>query len=68
MWTIYFDPSDHPGVYVAREFKITREGPVPSPFASVSPTLEHAREGISEGRVCLPRSEDDDPVIVESWI
>ena len=68
MWTIYEHPLDHPDFFVVREFTITPEGPIPSPFAALSPTLEHARASIPRGCFCIDRAENDDSVIVETWV
>lgn len=34
----------------------------------VAPTLEHARTAIPNGLTCIPRTPEDDPVIVEVWV
>jgi hypothetical protein len=64
MWTIYERPKDHPEGYVARRFE------------SIMPTndllvgeLEGLRDTFSRaGMVCLARSADDEPQIVETWL
>lgn len=64
MWTIYERPKDHPEGYVARRFE------------SIMPTndmlvgeLEGLRDTLSQaGLFCVPRSADDEPPIVETWL
>lgn len=68
MWTIYHGTSDYPELYVTREFKITMEGPIPEQVCSLSSDLEHARKHVPEGCVCIGRSPEDDPTIVETWV
>jgi hypothetical protein len=71
-WVIYEDPSDYPGMYVVRRFKIGRadgksvivEDPEPM---IVTDSLDQAREVIPAGAYCLGRHPDDDPVIYEVW-
>jgi hypothetical protein len=64
MWTIYERPKDYPEGYIARRFE------------SIMPTddtltgeLEELREiFINAGLFKLPRSEGDEPQIVETWL
>lgn len=65
LYCIYFNPSDFPGKYVVRKF----EGMVPDESALIiTNTLEDARSVIPKYAVMLTRAEDDDPVIVETWL
>jgi hypothetical protein len=64
MWTIYERPTDHPDGYIARRFE------------SIMPTddtltgeLGALREIFMEaGLFKLPRSAEDEPQIVETWL
>jgi hypothetical protein len=64
MWTIFDRPKDHPDGFIARRFE------------SIMPTgdtltgeLEAIREiFINAGLFRLPRSADDEPQIVETWL
>lgn len=65
IWTIYDHPKDFPNNYVARCFVNGR----PTDSLIIYPEIQPLRdlfEGM--GLVCMPRDENDDPVIVESWI
>lgn len=71
LWTIYFNPLDHPGKYVGRRWKLD----VPEPDLVVCSDVESVREWIrrqlprfSGLGVRFDREPDDDPVIVETWI
>lgn len=65
LWTIYDHPVDHPRHFVARRFL----GDKPQARVVVSPDLETLRDWLSaEGKYVIPRSPDDDPTIVETWI
>jgi hypothetical protein len=65
LWTVYDRPADFPGLYVARKF--TLNGPTSDVMAY--PSLEPLREVLRHKGLCpIPRSPDDDPVIIESWI
>lgn len=69
MWVVYDHPSDFPGHYVARQHIIGIAGQQPTGRAMCSLTLEPIRAALSNlGLVCLARSEQDDPVIVETWL
>ena len=72
MYTVYRDPIDLPGVrWAVREFVISSRGngPQAARLLGTAITLELARLLIPDGAdVCIARSPDDDPVIVETWI
>ncbi len=71
MFTIYENPTDYPGKFVARRFAVTAAGvmPEPDPLAVVD-TIEEARAAIPdrEGLVCMRRNPSDEPQIVETWL
>jgi hypothetical protein len=64
IWTIYYNTSDHPGMYVARRFDVD----VPTSDMFVADTLDEVRALLPPGLYCLPRNVKDDPVIVEVWV
>lgn len=73
MFTVYFNPLDYPGKYVARRFVITAGEATPDPDVyCVADTLEECRDGIHpqlDGLFArIERSPHDDGVIVESWV
>jgi hypothetical protein len=71
MYTIFRNPSDHPGRYVVRRFLIAGSAdPVPDPEPMfIGGSLEAAREAIPlESDFCLNRSPGDAPSIVETWL
>lgn len=72
IWTVYDHPADYPDMYVARLFDVTGGGdPVPTGHTFAAATLELVRAWIQQvapGTVCLTRSPEDDPVIMESWL
>ncbi len=66
-FVIYYNPSDYPGHYVVRQFDATAFDAV-SHQAQIFTSLTEARAAIPPGRIFFPRHEDDDSVIVETWI
>jgi hypothetical protein len=65
IWTVYEKPKDFPHCFVARMF----EGDEATDEIMVCSDLEPIRQELAKrGLVCLPRDENDDPVIVESWL
>ena len=65
IWTVYDHPSDFPTMFVARRFVLDK--PTGQIFASK--TLEGLRELLAGcGLYRIPRSPEDDPVIVECWL
>lgn len=70
LWTVYDHPRDFPNGYVAREWVIENGEYEPTANFMVAPNLEVLREILLAQMhlARLPRSEGDDPVIVETWI
>ena len=69
MWVVYDHPSDYPEHYVARQHVVGTGGDEATDRVLASPTLESLRVALAEiGLVCLTRSDEDDPVIVETWL
>lgn len=67
MLVIYDSPADMPGMYVCRIWEVVDCRPTNT--AMRKKTLEEMREDIQAAgfTIKLPRTESDDPVIVESW-
>jgi hypothetical protein len=70
MWTVYDNPRDYPGKYVARRFDVGASGPKPSASIIVMDDLEKLRDVLQfeMGLVKLMRSPGDEPQIVETWL
>ncbi|TWH49619.1 hypothetical protein [Sporomusa sp. KB1] len=64
MITVYKNPSDFPGKFVARLFRLQK----PTIIAVVKDTLPEIRMTIPRHMVRLPRHQADDPTILETWI
>jgi hypothetical protein len=66
IWTVYEHPSDFPDHFVARPFYV---GPGLDRGNQVllAETLDELRALLPAGLICMARSENDDPVIVEVW-
>jgi hypothetical protein len=68
MWTIYDHPSDYPAGYVARQWLIQGGTVVSTDVLLYSSEVEPIRRQLSAvGLVRVPRSDGDDPVILETW-
>ena len=69
MWTVYINALDYPDSrFVARRFLITG-GPAPEPTGDVlqADSIHTLRAMLPKGLMCFPRSENDQPHIVETW-
>lgn len=64
IWTVYEQPTDYPFEFVARLFLNDK----PTDTILRDTTLSGLRGKLPPGLVCLSRSDDDDPAIVESWL
>lgn len=61
---IYDSPEDYPGKFVARLWDLDKA----TPYIVIAPTLDAIRGAIPAGMMNFPRSPEDAPCIVESWI
>ena len=72
LWTIYERPLDYPDGYVLRPWRVMAgsRGETAAGDAQYAPTLEAARALLPAGLALtpLPRVENDDPCIVETWV
>lgn len=73
VWVIYDHPKDYPDGFVLRAQTVERGGKItPGLTAYYAPTANELRKCILTHihgvNVCLPRFEDDDPCILETWI
>lgn len=68
VYTIYFNPSDFPGLYVLRVYDTSSGAPVAEKHQETANTLEEIRGFLPAELVNIGRFENDDPVIVECWI
>lgn len=64
MWTVYDNPSDYPGKFVARMSFYDRA----TSNVLVADTLEELRGLLPPRLTRLERDPNDDPVIVEVWV
>ena len=71
MWTVYDHPKDHPDHFIARRWDIGIGRGQPTSETILSEDLGELRDRLIErypDLYCIPRQEDDDPVIVETWL
>lgn len=68
IWTIYQHPNEYPESWVLRACEILDDGSGRrTNVLYVLETLEQARAMVPPGKVNIGRSEQDDPLIFESW-
>jgi hypothetical protein len=70
IWVIYDHPSDFPDEFVARRWIIIpmRHCYMPTADFYTAKTLDDIRARLPKGLTRLPRQDDDDVVIVETWV
>lgn len=69
MWTVYENPSDYPGEFVARRFVVAmgRYGPTTDVVRGATlDALQAQLNGL--GRTWLPRMPDDEPQVLGVWL
>ncbi len=68
MWTIYRGAADVAAPYCTREWHVTAGSLHPAGPPQPAHSLAEAQELVPPRMTKIPRSPEDDPVIVESWI
>lgn len=69
IWTLYDSPADRPGKFVLRRWLMEGKEWGPTGEAYEADTPEPLRALMERtGLCCLPRFDEDEPHIVESWI
>lgn len=67
IWTVYENPSDYPGKFIARKI-IVGADPHSNTTMVDGDSLSEVREKIPGVLFRMERHPDDDPVIVETWM
>lgn len=68
MWVVTENPSDFPGLFVARRWEIARGSSMATADVVHSETLEGVRAQLPAWLTRIARDPRDDAVIVESWL
>lgn len=67
-YVIYWNPSDYPGRFVTREWKVTAGQVLAAAHpCAVADSLAEARAIVPDGLVHIGRMPGDDPAIFEVW-
>ena len=67
-YTVYKNPKDYPGKFVARKFLVTAKGATPTAEVMVEDSFEALRKRKPWDLITMGRIPGDDPCIVEVWI
>jgi hypothetical protein len=69
IWVIYRNPTDFPAIpYVMREHVLENGSVIPTSHFESGNTLGEVRMFIPDDAVRMPRSQGDEPQIVEWWV
>jgi hypothetical protein len=69
VWTMYDHPKDYPDGFIARRFEVNMHGDVAPTDHTMMGEVDDLQEIFrTAGLVRVSRQDDDDPVIVETWI
>lgn len=69
MWTVYENPSDYPGEYVARRFVVAMGRYGPTTDVVRGDTLEQLQDKLNGlGRTWMPRHHDDEAQVLGVWL
>ena len=69
MWTVYDHPADHPEGFIARRFEVGKgQTTATTDTVSASSIIELRAMFDICGMFRLPRHDEDEPPIVETWL
>ena len=68
IWTVYNNPTDYPGKFVARKFLATAPDPTATAEVEIADTLAELRKKLPPWLSRINRMPGDDPKIVEVWL
>jgi hypothetical protein len=67
--TVYDRPTDYPDHFVARQFNVSRKGIEAGDIVALDTDLSTVRHQMTEmGLSMIPRNEQDDEKVVETWL
>jgi len=68
LWTVYDRPADHPRHCAVRKVLVEDEGLLPADW-QLFQTVYEARSALARrGLICVPRAEQDEPALIETWL
>ncbi|MGZ6144015.1 MAG: hypothetical protein ACXWLM_11805 [Myxococcales bacterium] len=68
LWTVYDRPKDHPRHCAVRKILVEEEGLQPDDWHLFT-SVQEARSALARrGLICVPRAEQDEPALVETWV
>ena len=68
IWTVYEKPRDYPTGWIARMHEVGGAVVKPTGHVIKAVELEPIREKLARAGLSIPRQEDDEWEIIESWI
>jgi hypothetical protein len=68
LWTVYDRPPEHPEKVAVRKVLVAEDGLCPADW-QLFRSIHEARAALARrGLIAVPRSEQDDPAVVEIWL
>jgi hypothetical protein len=68
LWTVYDRAGDHPDHFAVRKILVEDDGLCPAEW-ELFPSLEEARSALARrGLIRVPRGDQDDPALLETWL
>ena len=68
LWTVYDHPPDHPQHCTVRKVLVEDDG-LSTADLQLFQNLQEARSVLARrGLICVPRAQQDEPALVETWL
>ena len=68
IWSVYDRPTDHPDGCAVRKILVEADGLLPAEW-QLFRNLHEARTALARrGLIRVPRAEEDDPGLLETWL
>lgn len=68
LWTVYDRPADHPRHCAVRKVLVEDDGLSPRDL-QLFQSVQEARSALARrGLICVPRAQQDEPALLETWL
>ena len=68
LWTVYDRPADHPQHCAVRKVLVADDGLSPADTQLFQSVLEARAALARRGLIRVPRAQEDEPALVETWL
>lgn len=68
LWAVYVQPDEHPGQCAVRKVLVEDDGLSPADTQLFRSVVEARSAMARRGLIRVPRGDDDEPALLETWL